>query len=399
MRNSAVDINDSALADATDKYIAGTRFSDTFTGENGVLNSYYFIGSDTNGVAPSDVFNGGNAFNSFSTAIFPDERHNYTITPNAGGYIITNVGDPAHAGTLTVDSNVHALSFAPTHDPQPITANGGKLYASGDLLLVLNDNASIGGSIFGAIAAVVDSGATLEFLNSAGGGVTFLGVGGTLKLDVPNSFGGQVTNFAGNFLDLPGFADSSLSIVYSSGALTISDATHSGGAAAHVNLVGAFSGSAQFQHQSDGQGGVRIGTDLPPLAVTDHFIASADLLNGGFVIIPKSALLANDRDSGFDDSLTIVAVDPSQSLGNVTLENNGNLVYEQPAGAPVLQPGQSAVDQFGYTVRDLAGLTSTANVILTLQAGNQLFGTPNDEIIVGGPISDALFGRPATTFW
>ena len=43
------------LSDNQDKYIAGTQFNDSVTGENNVNNTYYYVGQDTTiGSGPTD---------------------------------------------------------------------------------------------------------------------------------------------------------------------------------------------------------------------------------------------------------------------------------------------------------------------------------------------------------
>ena len=139
-----------------DNYIAGTSFNgDSVIGENGnINNTYYFVGGPT---APHDSFEGGQG-SGWNTAIFSDSRASYSIHANADNTDITNVGDPAHGGTLTIDGAVQALAFAPTMDPTP-GSNGGVVHASGDELLILgNVNNSSRVTAF-----AVDGAATLEF--------------------------------------------------------------------------------------------------------------------------------------------------------------------------------------------------------------------------------------------
>ena len=132
-RTSGLSINDSSLSDGQDKYIAGTHYNDTFTGENDVNNLYYYVGQDHVGPSPpSDIFNGGS--NGWNVAIFPDARANYTIQQAGSSILITNVNDPAYAGNLTVNGNVQALAFNPAHDPLP--HNDGSVEATGDTLVI-----------------------------------------------------------------------------------------------------------------------------------------------------------------------------------------------------------------------------------------------------------------------
>ena len=198
LRTTGLNINDGPssgggnnLNDGTDKYFAGTQFNDTVIGENNVNNTYYFVGQNATGqgasdTGPSDIFHGGTG--GWNEAIFPDTIANYTIVGTISGNTITNI-DPQqhHAGTLTVDQNVQALAFAPTHDPLP--GADGSVEASGDTLLIFNPFAK---------AASIDAGATLEFGAANSGSVTFNSSTGILRLDSSATFSGQINGFAGD---------------------------------------------------------------------------------------------------------------------------------------------------------------------------------------------------------
>jgi hypothetical protein len=235
-RTTGLNIDDSGLSGGQDKYIAGTQFNNVFKGENGVNNNYYFVGSAVSGAA-ADVFDGGTSTStaaSWNTAIFPDARANYSIQTTNGTTTISNTGDPQHAGSLTVDSNVQALEFAPTRDPEPTSAG---LEVSGDRLVLLQ---AYGGAV------TVDPGATLELAN-------------------PNSFTGTVSGLiSGNFIDFDGFDPNtiqppSFSGTSTGGTLTVADATHS----VSIALLGNYLASI-WVTASDGHGGTIIHD--PPIA-------------------------------------------------------------------------------------------------------------------------------------
>jgi hypothetical protein len=137
LRTTGWNIPTSIAGTQGDAYFAGTQFNDTIHGESGVNNFYYFVGASTPGSVPSDFFYGGNIWNE---ALFPDAMSNYSIHTNgSGGYIITNNGDPQHAGSLNVDSNVQALLFNPSGDPAPVS--GAVNVANGSALVVLQATA------------------------------------------------------------------------------------------------------------------------------------------------------------------------------------------------------------------------------------------------------------------
>jgi hypothetical protein len=367
LRTSGVNINDSAFNDGHAKYVAGTQFNDLFTGENGVNNTYYFVGAQTAGSPPSDIFHGGTdtgTGTSWNTAIFADDRANYTVAVGATTTAITNI-DPQHlhAGTLTVD-HVQALAFNPAHDPTPMP--DGSLEASGGTLLLLSPFSS----------------------------VVTMGSNTTLELAQPSTFGGHVVDFApGNFIDFDGFDLSSAHAVYNgiNGTLTVTDNTHT----TSIALDGSYS-TAGFTQTSDGHGGVDIGMTTDQ-AVSDNVIAPASSLQGspGSTTILSSLLLANDTDSG-GAQLSIAAVNasgPPPQHGSVQLLQSGDISYTVPVGFTPPQPGQQATDSFDYTLVDANGATSTGHVNLSLLGGTQIVGTAGNDILVSSSANETFTGQ------
>jgi VCBS repeat-containing protein len=139
------------------------------------------------------------------------------------------------------------------------------------------------------------------------------------------------------------------------------------------------------------------GTNDGPMAVNDTGAVNEDAsvtLN----------VLANDTDVDDGDSKTITAVGATALGGHVTLVG-GQLVYAADADLfDHLTPGQSLTDSFTYTMKDAAGLTSTATATVTVRGvadgadligGNKtqvLTGTTLDEYIAGGNADDTLYG-------
>ena len=254
-RTAHINIDDSSLSDGQDKYIAGTHLGgDIFIGENNVNNFYYYVG--VNGTANStDTFNGGS--NGWNAAVFADGRANYTIQQQAGGFLITNIGDSAHAGSLIVNGNVQALAFNPSHDPVP--HSDGSLEATGDTLLILTNFAN---------AAIIDAGATLEFFAADSGLVTFAGSTGTLRIDQPAEFTGKIVGISGsgNILDIGGFNSHSgdafqTSAIYDGTDTTLTVTDTADNATQSVTLVGNYSISngITWTAASDGNGGSQRG--------------------------------------------------------------------------------------------------------------------------------------------
>ena len=254
-RTVGLTINDSSLADGQDKYIAGTHYSDTFTGENNVNNLYYYVGLNGTASLPSDTFHGGNS--GWNVAVFPDSRANYTVQQQAGGFLIQNVGDSAHAGSLTVDSNVQALAFGPTHDPLP--HNDGSLEATGDTLVILQSLSN---------AASIDAGATLEIaVASSAEPVTFNATTGILRLDQSVSYNGTISGFStqdgtlagSDQIDLRDISSATAHITgYTGGVLTVTDGTNT----ANLHFSGAYVQS-DFNLTTDGPAGGTIIYDPP----------------------------------------------------------------------------------------------------------------------------------------
>ena len=259
-RSAGLSIDDSALSDGQKKYVAGTHFNDTFTGENNDTNFYYFVGKDTSTSAPTDHFNGGTGGTAWNEAIFSDARSNYTVSTTSGVTTVTNI-DPlhAHAGQLIVDQNVEALAFNPAHDPAP--NSDGSIEATGDTLLILSPFAK---------SAQIDAGATLEFAGADSGSVTFNSSTGTLHhLDDPAHFTGQISGLSGSDgIDLKGFDDSSINVAQNSSTastvLTITDATHTvaNNTALNITLLGDYTNST-FTHSIDASGGGVVIVDPP----------------------------------------------------------------------------------------------------------------------------------------
>jgi hypothetical protein len=362
-RTTGVNINDSALSDGQSKYVAGTHFNDTFTGENNDTNFYYFVGKDTSTSAPTDHFNGGtNA--AWNEAIFADARSNYTVSTTNGVTTVTNI-DPlhAHAGQLIVDQNVEALAFNPAHDPAP--NSDGSIEATGDTLLVLSPFAH---------AAQIDAGATLEFAGADSGSVTFNGSTGTLHLDDPADFTGEISGLSGSDgIDLKGFDDNSINVAHTSTTantvLTITDATHTGATAVTITLLGDYTNST-FTHSVDASGsGVTI-VDPP---------ASGGQLAG--VIM---------NDPGPAASQTIVASAPNQTLTGTGASNNFVFNFANIGHDTVtdFHPGTDTL-QFGGAI--FANAQAVLNATLDDGHGNTVVSLDaHDAITLSGVIKAQL---------
>ena len=263
--------------DGKDKYIAGTQFTDTFTGENNVNNTYDFVGLDNtthSGVGPTDSFTGGGG-TAWNVAIMPDSPSDYSITTTGGVTTLVDTGDSAHAGTINL-TGVQEVAFAPTADP---SGNFGTLTATGDALYILGPLPGNSESI------TIDTGSTLALATADAGIVTFAGSAGTLTLTNPTNFTGQISGLnqgdASQILDLTGYDTSTTASTvggYNSGAntttLTITDSGHT---TLHYTLAGNLSGSSWTVSQDASHSGIDIVDPAAPVLASIAGGGSLDL--------------------------------------------------------------------------------------------------------------------------
>ncbi|MEA3064850.1 MAG: uncharacterized protein QOJ27_1296 [Sphingomonadales bacterium] len=139
-----------------------------------------------------------------------------------------------------------------------------------------------------------------------------------------------------------------------------------------------------------------------PTAVGDSVAVNEDATTANL----WNLLLGNDSDPDAGTTLAIASVDGTGTLGSLVFDaSTQTLRYVADNDAfDALAPGQTAVDHFAYTVTDGHGLTSTANVSVTvtgiadgisLAGGNgndSLVGTGGEDRLDGGNGSDVLSG-------
>ncbi|NJO55069.1 MAG: cadherin-like domain-containing protein [Rhodospirillales bacterium] len=84
--------------------------------------------------------------------------------------------------------------------------------------------------------------------------------------------------------------------------------------------------------------------------------------------------LANDTDldAGDLERLSILSIDTTGTVGNVTLNSDGTIRYDPAGRFAELSGGQTAVDQFSYTIGDGNGGTDTTTVTVTIEGRNSL---------------------------
>ena len=219
-------------------------------------------------------------------------------------------------------------------------AGSGGLIVNGDisnagLIWAHGGNVSIGGAVTGSGSALIDGGATLEFATASSVNVTF-GEDhfGTLALDAPAAYSGQISGFYGegsqgaDVIDLKGISfDSGTSWIYednaganTGGTLSIHEASN--GSATTIDNITFANGdytTASFLLASDGHGGTAIveptavQSATQPMSVfvggpgNDNFVFSANQHLGASMI------------SNFDVISNSIELDGYSSINNANI--------------------------------------------------------------------------------
>jgi VCBS repeat-containing protein len=125
------------------------------------------------------------------------------------------------------------------------------------------------------------------------------------------------------------------------------------------------------------------GQNDPPVAAA---VSGAVLEHGPGTTVTASY---TDPDAGDTHSFSIdLATD--QTLGKVTNNGDGTFTYNPNGEFEALRAGQTATDQFLYTVTDAAGASSTATVTITITG-------QNDPPVAAGVSGSVQEHGPATT--
>jgi VCBS repeat-containing protein len=105
-----------------------------------------------------------------------------------------------------------------------------------------------------------------------------------------------------------------------------------------------------------------------PLAQDDAFTTDEE----HSVTIASPGLLLNDLDPDPYDLLLVTALDTSETVGTVTRWGpRGAFTYDPNGQFDYLQTGESATDNFAYTVADAVGDSATATVTITVRGVGQ----------------------------
>ncbi len=117
------------------------------------------------------------------------------------------------------------------------------------------------------------------------------------------------------------------------------------------------------------------GVNDAPLAAGDSYQTAK---SGLLTVSLAQGLLANDTDPDTADVIEVTAVDTGGTQGTVSWNSDGSFTYDPAGKFAHLQAGQSATDVFTYTVADVVGGISSAQVTITLQGSNDLSVAADD---------------------
>ena len=116
------------------------------------------------------------------------------------------------------------------------------------------------------------------------------------------------------------------------------------------------------------QAGILSLLNQPPVANPDAITMYED---GSVTEVSLAAMLANDTDPDAGDALALAGFDSISALGNmVGMDAAGNLTFDIGDRYQSLAQGDTLTDNFGYTVSDTSGATSTAQVAVTITGVN-----------------------------
>jgi VCBS repeat-containing protein len=116
----------------------------------------------------------------------------------------------------------------------------------------------------------------------------------------------------------------------------------------------------------------------PPVAEDDAATTDED----NSVTVTAPGVLSNDSDPNVGDTLTVIAVNTSGSVGAVSAwDADGSFTYDPNGQFEYLQAGDSATDNFIYAVSDSDDGTDTATVTITINGVNDSPVAVNDSAI------------------
>ena len=377
LRTSGLNVNDTGITLTSDQYFAGTQYGDSVVvGASNVNASYYYVGDDTTGAAPTDHFTGGTG-SGWNVAILPDSPSDYTITTADGVTTLVDNGDPVHAGTLIL-TDVQALAFAPTVDP---SGNSGTLTATGDGLFVLGPLPG-GGDLM-----IISEGSTLELATADSGTVTFAGADGYFVDADPAAFTGVVGTSAGTFasgdvLDLQGLGASStdhfeLATALSGDNTILTVTDEHNGHSASVTLSGDVTGDIWIP-SFDGAAGVDV-VDPPATSASPN----ASVLSSAAGDEVSSVVSFAENSS--DTIEANIAPDGSNYIGSYSLGHSSDANGSVSVGFNFmatddqinLAPGETLTQSYNITLADAQNPAASQSQTVSVTIG----GAGNDNFV------------------
>ena len=377
LRTSGLNINDTGVTLTSDEYFAGTQYGDDITvGASNVNSVYYYVGDNTTGPASTDHFTGTTG-TGWSVAILSDARSDYSISTNDGVTTLTNIGDPAHAGSL-VATDVQFLAFDPASDPTP---NNNTIDANGGTFVILEGN--IPGTSSPA-PITIEAGATAEIDTgtSYGGLVTFHAGTGMVVLDQPSDFGGAISGFTGtapdaghsDVVELAAYDETSFSEQTTNGNVVL---TLEGGGGSTTITFDNFGGALNFS--SDAQGDFFItdpSASAAPAHATVDSVATASGASGGITFADENSADAlspsfSPEGSNYLGNFSVDQI--STSNGNATVNWEFDFSNDQVS----LTSGQTLTQSYNVALSDAQNPAANQSQTVSVTIG----GPGNDNFV------------------
>ncbi|WPF87483.1 ExeM/NucH family extracellular endonuclease [Cyanobacterium aponinum AL20118] len=142
--------------------------------------------------------------------------------------------------------------------------------------------------------------------------------------------------------------------------------------------------------------------DLAEFPTSDHRLVYVDLNSNNSVIAQDDTITTQenssvsidnllDNDSDTDgDNLVIKSINSSNTIGLVTLNNDGTVTYNPDGEFESLSQGETATTTFEYTITDNRGGVDTAIVTITIEGVNDNPIAVDDELIIDEDTPDAI---------
>ena len=104
-----------------------------------------------------------------------------------------------------------------------------------------------------------------------------------------------------------------------------------------------------------------------PVAEADSGIGFSAVATTSFT---TANVLTNDSDLDTGDTLTVTAIDTTDTVGLVSSNGDGTFTYDPDGQFEALAAGETVADSFSYTVTDDHGAVATATVTITVSGAN-----------------------------